>query len=72
MTVYKLEDYEDSQNMSFRANVTSRSYSGQKLAFMPRTFDTVAQLLATIKRTVGLPQLRDIKSSGNAREMLFC
>ena len=33
---------------------------------MPGTFDTVPQLLATIKRTVGLPNFsfREIKSSG--------
>ena len=66
LTVYNLKDYEDSQKMSSGANVISRTYSGQKLAFMPGTFDTVAQLLATIKRTVGLPHVsfREIKSSG--------
>ena len=66
LTVYNLKDYEDSQKMSSRANVISRPYSGQNLAFMPGTFDTVAQLLATIKRTVGLPHFsfREIKSSG--------
>ena len=33
---------------------------------MPGTFDTVAQLLATIKRTIGLPHFyfRELKSSG--------
>ena len=55
LTVYKLKDYEDSQKMSSGANVISRSHSGQKLVFVPGTFDTVAQLLATVKRTVGLP-----------------
>ena len=66
LTVYNLKDYEDSQKMSSGANVISRPYSGQKLAFMPRTFDSVAQLLATVKRTVGLPHFsfRETKSSG--------
>ena len=61
LTVYNLKDYEDSQKMSSGANVISRPYSGQKLAFMPGTFDTVAQLLATIKRTVGLPNFSSEK-----------
>ena len=58
--------------MSSGANVISRHYSGQKLAFMPGTFDTVAQLLATIKRTVGLPNFsfREIKSSGKYEVLL--
>ena len=58
--------------MSSGANVISRPYSGQKLAFMPGTFDTVAQLLATIKRTVGLPNFsfREIKSSGKYEVLL--
>ena len=80
LTVYILKDYEDSQKMSSGANVISRPYSGQKLAFMPGTFDSVAQLLATVKRTVGLPHFsfREIKSSakyeillGNMRELHF-
>ena len=72
LTVYNLKDYEDSQKMSSGANVISRPYSGQKLAFMPGTFDTVAQLLATIKRTVGLPNFsfREIKSSGKYEVLL--
>ena len=58
--------------MSSGANVISRPYSGQKLAFMPGTFDAVAQLLATIKRTVGLPNFsfREIKSSGKYEVLL--
>ena len=66
LTVYNLKDYEDSQKMSSGANVISRPYSGQKVAFMPGTFDSVAQLLATVKRTVGLPHFsfRETKSSG--------
>ena len=66
LIVYNLKDYEGSQKMSSGANVISRPYSGQKLAFMPGTFDSVAQLLATVNRTVGLPHFsfREIKSSG--------
>ena len=80
LTVFNLKDYEDSQKMSSGANVISRPYSGQKLDFMPGTFDSVAQLLATVKRTVGLPHFsfREIKSSGkyeillgNMRELHF-
>ena len=72
LTVYNLKDYEDSQKMSSGANVISRPYSGQKLAFMPGTIDTVAQLLTTLKRTVGLPHFsfREIKSSGEYEFLL--
>ena len=56
----------DSQKISSGANVISRPYSGQQFSFMPGTFDTVAQLLATIKRTIGLRHFsfRELKSSG--------
>ena len=72
LIVYNLKDYEDSQKMSSAANVISRPYSGQQFSFMPGTFDTVAQLLATIKRTIGLPHFsfRELKSSGKY-EILF-
>ena len=40
LTVYNLKDYEDSQKMSSGANVIPRPYTGQKLAFMPGTFDS--------------------------------
>ena len=55
--------------MSSGANVISRPYSGQQFSFMPATFDTVAQLLATIKRTFGLPHFsfRELKSSGKMK-----
>ena len=58
--------------MSSGANVISRPYSGQQFSFMPRTSDTVAQFLATIKRTIGLPHFsfRELKSSGKY-EILF-
>ena len=66
LAVNKLKDYEDSQKMFSGANVVSRPYSGQKLVFMPGPFDTVAQLLATVKHTVEIPHFsfREIKSSG--------
>ena len=72
LIVYNLKDYEDSQKMSSGANVISRPYNGQQFSFMPGTFDTVAQLLATIKRTIGLPNFsfRELKSSGKY-EILF-
>ena len=58
--------------MSSGGNVISRPYSGQKLAFMPGTLDSVAQLLATVKRTVGLPHFsfREIKSTGKYEILL--
>ena len=66
LTSYSLGGLEDHQRNSSGANVISRPYNGERLAFMPGTFDTVPQLLATIKRTVGLPNFsfREIKSSG--------
>ena len=69
--MYNLKDYKDSQKMFSGANVNSRP-CGQQLSFMPGTFDTVAQLLATIKRTIGLPHFsfRELKSSGKY-EILF-
>ena len=72
LIVYNLNDYEDSQKMSWGANVNSRPYSRQQFSFMPGTFDTVAQLLATIKRTIGLPHFsfRELKNSGKY-EILF-
>ena len=72
LTVYNLKDYEDSQKMSSGANIISRSYSWQKLAFTPGTFDSVAQRLATVKRTFGLPHFsfREIKSSGKYENLL--
>ena len=72
LIVYNLKDYEDSQKMSSGANIISRPYSGQQFSFMPGTFDTVAQLLATIKRTIGLPNFsfRELESSGKY-EILF-
>ena len=71
-TVYNLKEYEDSQKMSSGANVISRPFSGQKLAFMPGTVDSVAQLVATVKHTVGLSHFsfREIKSSGKYEILL--
>ena len=44
----------------------------EKFSFMTGYFDTVAQLLFTIKRTVGLPNFsfREIKSAGK-NEIIF-
>ena len=65
-TSYSLGGLEDHQQKSSGANFISRPYNGERLAFMPGSFDTVPQLLASIKRTVGLPNFsfREIKSSG--------
>ena len=52
LTVYILQDHEDSPKTSSVANVISGSHSGNKLPFMLGPFDTVAQVLATVKRTV--------------------
>ena len=72
MIAYSLKGYEDSQRISSDANVTSRPYSGEKFSFITGNFDTVAQLLFTIKRTVELPSFsfREIKSTGKY-ELLF-
>ena len=72
LIAYNLKDFEDSQKSSSGANVISRPYSGQQFSFMPGNFDTVAQLLATIKRTIGLPQFsfKRLKSS-EKYEILF-
>ena len=63
---YSLSGLEDHQRNSSGANGISRPYNGERFVCMPGTFDTVPQLLATIKRTVGLPNFsfREIKSSG--------
>ena len=72
LIVYHLKDNEDSHKMSSGAKVSSRPYSGQQFSFMPGTFDTVAQLLATIKWTIGLPHFsfREMKCSAKY-EILF-
>ena len=66
LTSYSLSGLEDHQRNSSGANVISRPYNGERLAFMAGSFDTVPQLLATFKRTVGLPNFsfREVKSSG--------
>ena len=69
---YSLSGLEDHQRNSSGANAISRPYNGERLSFMPGTFDTVPQFLATIKKTVGLPNFsfREIKSSGKL-EIVF-
>ena len=72
LIAYSLKGYEESQRISSDANVISRPYSGEKFSFMTGNFETVAQLLFTIKRTVGLPNFsfHEIKSTGKY-EILF-
>ena len=66
LTSYTISVLEDHQRNSVRANVILRPDNGERLVFVPEIFDTVPQLLATIKRTVDLPNLsiREIKNSG--------
>ena len=72
LIAYSLKGYEDSQKLSSDANVISRPHNGEKLSFMTGNFDTIAQLMSTIKRTVGLPNFsfREIKSTGKY-EIIF-
>ena len=80
LVALSLRWYEESQNRATGSNVISRPCNGEKLVFMAGTYDKVAQLLGTIKRTVGLPNFsfHEIKRSGkyeillvNAREIKF-
>ena len=66
MKGYSRKGYEDSQKISSDANVISRPYNGEKLSFMTGNFDTVAQFMSTIKRTIAQPNFsfREIKSTG--------
>ena len=48
LTSYSLSGLEDHQRNSSGAIVISRPYNGERLAFMPGTFDTVPQLLAEL------------------------
>ena len=72
LIAYSLKAYEDSQRISSDVNFIYRPYSGEEFSFMTVNFDTVAQLVFTIKRTVALPNFsfREIKSSGKY-EILF-
>ena len=72
ITAYNLKDYEDSQKMSSGNNVISRHYSGQKRVFIPGAFDSVPELLATVKLRAGLPHFsfRELKNTGRY-EILF-
>ena len=70
LIAYSLKGYEDSQRISSDVNVIYLPYSGEKFSFMTVNFDTVAQLLFTVKRTVALLPFREIKSSGKY-EILF-
>ena len=66
MVVYSLKEYEDGQKRATKANVISRPYNGEKLPIMTGTYNSVVDILTTIKRTVGLPNFsfRDIKKTG--------
>ena len=66
MVVYSLKGYEDSQKRATEANVISRPYNGEKLSIMTGTYNSVVDILTTIKRTVGLPNFsfREIKKTG--------
>ena len=72
LAAFSLRGYEEWQNRATWANVISRPYSGEELAFMAGTYYTVAQILATIQRKVGLPNFsfREINSSGKY-EIIF-
>ena len=73
LIAYSLKGYEESRRISSDANVISRPYSGENISFMTGNFETVAQLLFTIKRTVGLPNFsfREIKSTGKYEILLL-
>ena len=72
LVAFILRGYEESQNRATGSNFISRHYKGENLAFTAGNYDTVAQLLPTINRTVGLPNFsfREIKSSGKY-EIIF-
>ena len=66
MVVYSLKGYEDSQKRATEANVISCPYNGEKLSIKTETYNSVVDILTTIKRTVGLPNFsfREIKKTG--------
>ena len=67
MVVYSLKRYEDSKKRATEANVISRPHNGEKLSIMMGTYNSVVDILTTIKRTVGLPNFsfREIKKFRN-------
>ena len=66
MVVYSLKGYEDSQKRATEANVISCPYNGEKLSIMTGTYNSVVDILTTIKRNVGLPNFSfsEIKKTG--------
>ena len=66
MVVYSLKGYEDSQKRATEANVISRPYNGEKLSIMTGTYNSVVDILTTIKRNLGLPNFSfiQIKKTG--------
>ena len=57
LIAYSLKGYEDSLRILSDAtrNLISQPYRGEKFFFMTGKFDTVVQLLFTVKQTVGQP-----------------
>ena len=52
---FSLRGYQESQDRTTLSKFRSRTYNGGKLVFMAGTYATVAQLLRTMKRAVGVP-----------------
>ena len=65
MVIYSLKGYEDSQKRATEANVTSRPYKGEKLSIKTGTYNSLVDILTTVKRIVGLPifSFREIKKT---------
>ena len=55
MVVYSLKWYEDSQKRATEADVITRPHNGEKFFIMTVTYNSVFDILITIKQTVGLP-----------------
>ena len=49
MVIYSLKEYEDSQKKATEANVISRPYNGEKLSIMTGTYNSVVDIITTIK-----------------------
>ena len=80
MVVYSSKGYEDSHKRATEANLISRTFNGEKLSIMTGIYNSVFDILTTIKRIVGKPTflLRDIKKTGKfeilmgkMKELLF-
>ena len=62
---FSLSGFERQQRNLSGANVISISYNGERLGFIPGTFDTVLKLVATIRGAIRSPNFsfRDIEFS---------